>query len=86
MDEGIALARTKDISRIGNLLVINSFNISVIKTFSVRRLVVRRTFMQGFSLGKDSRMKEMGMQALGKVKMKSVKETSLGVAQALFDP
>lgn len=49
-------------------------------------MVVRRTFMQGFSLGKDSRMKEMGMQALGKVKMKSVKETSLGVAQALFDP
>lgn len=52
--------------------------------FSVRRLVVRRTFMQGFSLGKDSRMKEMGMQALGKVKMKSVRETSLGVAQALI--
>lgn len=42
--------------------------------------------MQGFSLGKDSRMKEMGMQALGKVKVKSLKETSLGVAQALFDP
>ena len=31
-------------------------------------------------------MKEMGMQALGKVKVKSLKETSLGVVQALFDP
>lgn len=41
--------------------------------------------MHGFSGGKDSRMKETGMQALGKVKMKSLKETSLGVAQALFD-
>ena len=58
----------------------------MIKTFSVTRLVVLRTFMQGFSRGKDSRMKETGTQALGKVKMKSLKETSLGVAQALFDP
>lgn len=58
----------------------------MIKSFSVTRLVELKTFMQGFSGGKDSGMKEMGMQVLGKVKMKSLKETSLGVAQALLDP
>ena len=58
----------------------------MIKTFSVTHLVVPRTFIQGFSRGKDSRMTETGMQALGKVKLKSLKETSLGVARALFDP